>query len=79
MTLSIDTQHNSIDRHCPECHYAECRYAECRYIECHNAECRYAECRGDLYSDSRAHYTILFQVGMFYQVKRSGLFFLNLI
>jgi hypothetical protein len=27
-TLSIDTQHNSI-----ECNYAQCRYAECRYAE----------------------------------------------
>jgi hypothetical protein len=34
MTLSIDTQHNSV-----ECHYAERRYAECR----HYAERRYAE------------------------------------
>ncbi len=68
MTLSIDTQHNSIDSQCPECHYAECRkfycyaecrYAECRYVECHNAECRYAECRGALYSDSGAHPQII--------------------
>ncbi len=65
MTLSIDTQHNSIESHYPilsvimlsfanfYC-YAECHYAECRF-----AECRYAECRGALYSDSGAHPQII--------------------
>jgi hypothetical protein len=49
MTLSIDIQHNSIERHYAECRdylnikcYTECHYAECHYAECHYAECHYA-------------------------------------
>ncbi len=48
MTLSIDTQHYSIEYNYADCRYAERRYAECRYAECRYAECHYAECRGTL-------------------------------
>ncbi len=35
MTVSLDTQHNSV-----EFHYVECRYAECHDIYCYS-ECHY--------------------------------------
>ncbi len=51
MTLSLDTQQNSIAGN-----YAECRDFYC-YAERPYAECRYAMCRGAIWGNYVKHFT----------------------